>query len=172
MGKITGKTTTEVKREPTVLMQEEIRHTEAEITDTLHSIEAKLAPRRLKEQAKAKLVNGAVNGAVRLGYTIKRQPVPSAAIGAGVLWLLRRRARKPKYGRRKTDIDTGALVVQALPKELRKSPVKTMKKYITLGRMAFAFFSVAGAVMMRGKRAQQSLERERYGDLGEHPAHP
>jgi len=153
-------------------MQEDIRHTEAEISDTLHSIEAKLAPQRLKQQAKTKLVNGTVNTVVHLGYTIRRKPVPSAAIGAGLVWFMRRRAKKPKYGRRKTDLDTGVIALEALPKKLRKSPVKTMKKYVTLGRMAFAFISVAGAVLMRGKRAQQSLERERYAHLDEHLAHP
>src|SRR5690242_5603252 len=125
MGKSTSETPGQVTPKPTVLMQEEIRHTEAEITDTLQSIEAKFAPKRLKEQAKTKLVNGTVNGVVHLGYAIKRKPVPSAALGAGLLWLMRRRSRRPKFGRRKTDLDTGAMAVAALPKELKKSPVNT-----------------------------------------------
>ncbi|UFS69183.1 hypothetical protein LPW11_14915 [Geomonas sp. RF6] len=175
MGKITSENHPVTPR-PTVLMQEEIRHTEAEITDTLHSIEAKLAPARLKEQVKTKVVNGTVNTVVHLGYTMKRRPVPSAAIGVGLLWLLRRRAHK-KAVRVEVPVrrvDLGDTIVEVLPKEMKKNPMKTMKKYVTLGRMAFAFFSVASAVMMRGKRAQQSLDRERYGvgygEFGEHPA--
>jgi hypothetical protein len=174
MGKI-GSKSSEITQSPTDSMQREIRRTEAEISDTLHSIEAKLAPDRLKRQVKGKLLQGSATAVVRAGYAIKRRPLPSAAIGAGVVWLLKRRSRKrhaalplAAAGR---GPDYSAALVQAMPKELRKNPVKTFKKYLTLGRMALAFVSVASTVLMRGKRAQRALQREPYGDYEEHPAH-
>src|SRR6266508_1855717 len=91
MGKITAEVT---MPDETEKIRQEIRHTEAEITDTLHSIEGKFTPTHLREEMRDKLRYYSITGVTKLTETVRRRPISAALVGAGALWFIIRRRRK------------------------------------------------------------------------------
>lgn len=109
-----GETTNEIKDEQNESADEiraGIEHTREEMGETIDALQNKLSPQQLKEDAKAAVMNRAQDaaqnakekvveikeqvsaaptpqdkGAVLLD-AIKRNPIPAALLGLGVLWL-------------------------------------------------------------------------------------
>jgi ferritin-like metal-binding protein YciE len=72
------------RRDPEEI-ERDIGDTRAEIADTLGTIERRLAPERLVDQALDYLRRG--DTGTRLGEVIKRNPLPVALVGVGLAWL-------------------------------------------------------------------------------------
>lgn len=66
---------------------EKIKHTRAEIDDTLHTLEDKLSSRELWEQA-VKWGDGAREFSANLSRTVRENPVPAAMMGISLIWLM------------------------------------------------------------------------------------
>lgn len=80
-------------------IQQEIRHTEAEMSETLTEIQERLAPEHLKQEFLGR-VKSSVNEAMgQVRRTVRQNPVPVALLGAGVLFLGARRLMRSSSGR-------------------------------------------------------------------------
>lgn len=156
MGKSTDETSP-VTPNHTDKIREEIRSTEAEITDTLQSIEKRFAPAHIKAEAKIKVKEYSLMGFYKVTDTIRKKPVPAALIGAGVLYLIFRK-KKPSRHDRYQQLP-GAAMMEVVPKKARKDPVKTVKYFINMFRMAVAVGTAARAVYLQAKAAQQETPR-------------
>lgn len=66
---------------------EKIKHTRAGIDETLHSLEDKLSPRELWDQA-LKWGDGAREFSANLTRTVRENPVPAAMMGISLIWLM------------------------------------------------------------------------------------
>ncbi|WP_243373657.1 hypothetical protein [Geotalea sp. SG265] len=146
MGKSTDETGP-VTPHPTDRIRNEIRSTEAGITETLQTIEQRFTPSHIKAEAKVKLREYSLTGLVKVTETVRKKPVPAALIGVGALWLL---FRKKKKHRNKAELP-GAALMEALPRKVKKDPVKTMKHYFSLLRIAIAAGTAARAVYLQSK---------------------
>ncbi|GAB7025566.1 hypothetical protein [Geotalea toluenoxydans] len=150
MGKSTDETG-QVMPNQTDRIREEIRYTEAEITDTLQTIEKRFAPAHMKAEAKVKLREYSLTGLVKITEAVKKKPVPAALIGVGALWLIFRKKKKP---RPEAELP-GALLMEALPRKMKKNPVKTMKHYLSILRIAIAAGTAARAIYLQSKSGQR-----------------
>lgn len=151
MGKITDEMNP-AKPEPTEEIQEEIRQTESEISHTLSTIEERLSPKHLKQEMKSKLKHYTLAGVVKVTEACKRKPIPAALIGVGALVFLVRRLTTGRH--RKRSLATGAAkVVEAMPEQLKKRPVKTTKNYVTLARVVVAVASTLGTMFLKQRDA-------------------
>lgn len=128
-------------------IREEIRSTEAEITDTLQTIEQRFTPTHIKAEAKVKLREYTLTGLVKVTEAVRKKPVPAALIGVGALWLLFRKKKKHHH---QAEVP-GAMLMEALPRKVKKNPVKTMKHYFALLRIAVAAGTAARAVYLQSK---------------------
>lgn len=81
---------------PTERMQEEIRHTEAEIRKTVHTIEGRLSPANLKREALRKSKHYIFKGIAEAIGFVQRKPVQTALAGTGAILLLARGMKKPR----------------------------------------------------------------------------
>ena len=75
-------------------LERDIEDTRAEIADTLGTIERRLSPEQLADQALDYLRRGDTGG--WLGELIKRNPLPVALIGVGLVWLALRARSRPR----------------------------------------------------------------------------
>jgi hypothetical protein len=128
-------------------IREEIRSTEAEITDTLQNIEHRFTPSHIKAEAKVKLREYSLTGLVKVTETVRRKPVPTALIVVGALWLLFRKKKKHHH---QAELP-GATLMEALPRKVKREPVKTMKHYFALLRIAIAAGTAARAVYLQSR---------------------
>lgn len=139
----------------------------------------------MKEEVKGRLLRGTAALVVKIGYAIKNKPAQAAAVGAGALWMMSRKRKRhaltreleqerrayEKLAHKRHEVPVAmvaAAALKAMPKEARRYPAKMAKRYVTFGRMAFAFVSTVSAVLLRGKRARHELERGRYRDYTHH----
>jgi len=144
-------------------IQEEIRQTESEISHTLTSIEARLTPKHIKRELTEQLKHYAVVGAVKISEGCKKRPVPAALFGTAAALLL---VRKLTVGRRHNDsppLKRRSAMVDALPKKVKKQPVKEVKKYVTLGRFAVAAVSALATILARQREAVGMPRQEMPG---------
>ena len=81
MGKISAEMNP-AKPDVTEQIKEDIRRTEASITDTLHSIEHRFTPAHIKSELKGKLRRYALVGLVKTTDAVREKKV-QAIIGAG-----------------------------------------------------------------------------------------
>lgn len=130
-------------------IRSEIRSTEAEITDTLQTIEQRFAPSHIKAEAKTKLKEYSMTGLVKVTETVQKKPVPVALIGVAALWLL---FRKKKKRRHEAELP-GAALMEAMPRKIKKDPVKTLKHYFAIIRIAIAAGTAARAIYLQSKSA-------------------
>jgi len=144
------------------VLQENIRHTEAEISDTLHQIEARFKPSYLKREAKERLRHYSLVGLIKTIDAVKARPVPIALGTGAAIYLLRKLSRRRSLSHA---AERGGAYVEAVPKELRKNPVKTLRRYISLGRMAVIFASAVTTVLMREKGRRASPPRQYPGEV-------
>ena len=88
------------KRSATDRLREEIRHTESDITETVHSLEQRLSPRYLRQQGVRKAKHLAWEGTAKALDYAQRTSVQAMIVGgagaAGALWLLVRN-RKSRH---------------------------------------------------------------------------
>lgn len=77
-------------------IQEEIRHTESEISDTLHAIEQKLSPSRILKEMKRKLADRCADAYTKGIGLVKKRPVPAAVVGLATVAILVAVARRSK----------------------------------------------------------------------------
>ncbi len=66
---------------------EEIKHTRADIDETLHTLEDRLSARELWEQA-IRWSEGARDFSANLGRMVRENPIPSALMGISLLWFM------------------------------------------------------------------------------------
>lgn len=66
---------------------EEIEQTRGDIDRTLHTLENKLSPRELWEQA-LRWGGGAREISLQLGRTLKDNPIPATLLGISLIWLM------------------------------------------------------------------------------------
>jgi hypothetical protein len=83
---------------PADRIQQEIRYTERDIGNTIHSLEERLSPRNLRRQGIRKATRMAVHGTTNLLDYAKRKPVQVTLVGTGavLLWMRRRKAHKAR----------------------------------------------------------------------------
>ena len=129
-----GKSTDEMnpaKPDATERIQEDIRNTEADITATLHEIEGRFRPAHIKAEVKQKVRQYSLTTLVKVTDAIRSKPVPAALVGAGVaIFLIRKMTRRKGAKGRMAGF---AAAAGAMPKEVKRHPVETIKNYITLG---------------------------------------
>lgn len=75
-------------------IQDSIRRTEAEMADTITTIQHRLSPQHLKDEAMSKIKETAAKGMEKFQGTVKSNPGPFIAAAAGLTFLLLRRKRK------------------------------------------------------------------------------
>ncbi len=156
MGKSADETSP-VRPNHTDRIRQEIRFTEAEITDTLQTIEKRFAPAHIKAEAKVKMKEYSLMGFYKVTDAIRKKPVPAALIGAGALYLIFRKKKKPAHAG-KYELP-GSAMRELLPKKARKDPVKEVKHYINMFRMAIAVGTAARAVYLQAKAAQKEAPK-------------
>lgn len=66
---------------------EKIKHTRAGIDETLHTLEDKLSPKELWEQA-VKWSEGARDFATNLGSIVRENPIPATLMGISLIWFM------------------------------------------------------------------------------------
>ncbi|MBJ6726344.1 DUF3618 domain-containing protein [Geomesophilobacter sediminis] len=165
MGKIGDEMTT-AGPETTDRIQEDIRDTESDISNTLHTIEDRLAPKNLVHDAADALKDYSIRGYVKVTEACRRRPVPAALIGAAaaavVVGLAMRRPSK-----RARLVKKSAAILDALPKRIKRHPEQEVKRYVTLGRVAVTVASALATFLLR-PRAAGGLHR--LGHEGRFPA--
>ena len=164
MGKSTDETSP-VTPNDTDRIRSEIRSTEADITDTLQTIEKRFAPSHIKAEAKVKFKEYSLAGLVKVTEAVRKKPVPAALIGAGALWLLFRNKKK----RYREAYLPGTSLMEALPRKVKKNPVKTMKHYFALLRIAIAAGTAARAIYLQSKHEARPQARPRAVTVTETP---
>lgn len=165
MGKSTDETSP-VTPDHTEKIREEIRSTEAEITDTLQTIEKRFAPSHIKAEAKVKIKEYSLTGLVKVTEAVQKKPGVAALIGLGALLLIFRKKKKKHY--REAELP-GAALMEALPRKVKKDPVKTMKHYFALLRIAIAAGTAARAIYLQSKAGTRPPMRSRGVTVTEVP---
>lgn len=87
-------------------LEEEIRRSRAHLDDTLHELESRLSPPRIKRSVKRHLPrsDGAGAGFLRnLGHSIRENPLPVLVTGVGLGWLVVSQLRSGSRGQRWAD---------------------------------------------------------------------
>jgi hypothetical protein len=69
-------------------LREQIRHTESDITETVHTLEQKLSPRYLRQRAARKAKRIAWEGAAKVLDLAQRTSVQASLVGASALFIL------------------------------------------------------------------------------------
>ena len=158
MGKISAEMNP-AKPDVTEQIKEDIRRTEASITDTLHSIEHRFSPAHIKSELKGKMRRYALVGLVKTTDAVREKKV-QAVLGAGaVLYAMRKLSTR---GRKSSPAAKGSAVIEALPERIQKNPAEGIRHYLTVGRIALAVASAIGTVLFREKRASApSVKRTR-----------
>lgn len=164
MGKNADETGT-VAPNQTDRIREEIRYTEAEISDTLQNIEQRFTPAHIKSEAKVKAKEYSQMAFYKVTETIRHKPVPAALIGAGVLYLIFRKKNKHHYEERYQPL-RGAALMETVPKKAKKDPVKTVKHFINIFRIAVAAGTAARAVYLQAKAAREESPRPHRHPVG------
>lgn len=162
MGKITDEMN-QAKPDATGRIQEDIRNTEADITATLHEIEGRFRPAHIKAEVKEKVRQYSVTTLVKVTDAIRSKPVPAALLGAGVAILIIRKMTKRRKGSKVSAADLAA--AGAMPKEVKRHPVETIKHYITLGKMVIAVGSALSTYLLREKPARRAYAPRPPRDL-------
>lgn len=164
MGKITDQM---IPNTRTDKLQGDIRKTEIEISETLHQIEKKLSPARIKENVRKKAIDYSVRTAIITSDKIRNNPVQAAIIGVGTIsliaWRMMRRRRKNRISAEPK------IEVVANPKAhessflknslkscvagFRRHPVATTRRMVTMGRTIAAIGSILGATL-RNRRSR------------------
>lgn len=85
MGKITDEMTSGGGSPQRI--QEEIRHTESEMSDTINEIEERLSPAHLKAEFFARVKRSVNSVMTQVRQTVKENPVPFTVLGFGVVIL-------------------------------------------------------------------------------------
>lgn len=75
----------------------EIQHTREEIDKTLYSLEDKLSPRELLDQA-IRLSGGAKELSMYIGRTVRDNPIPATLMAISVIWLMAAANGRGYYG--------------------------------------------------------------------------
>lgn len=110
-------------------LQREIYRTEAQMSETLHSIEEKLSPARIKEQAAQTAIQWAARGANRLSDTYTRHKSFFAVIGAGMLLIIGnklRKSNKPEVIRQKRERKRLEVIAKTIAEHATPSPTVGM----------------------------------------------
>ena len=128
---------------------EEIKHTRADIDETLHTLEDRLSPKELWEQA-VRWSEGARDFSANLGRMIRENPIPSALMGISLVWFMTAGA-----GRQVEKVDTSGMKSKL---EGRYSEMR--------GKYAEAKSSVRETAAEAGERAKSFSEDLRH--RGEH----
>ncbi|HEY3308981.1 MAG TPA: DUF3618 domain-containing protein [Desulfuromonadaceae bacterium] len=152
-----GKNRTEIEpgHHKTEALQQEIRETEAQLSDTLHTIEERLSPATLKQQIKQNAIRITAQSAVRVGYALKNKKTP-AFIGAGLVLLI---ARKMIKRRRDVKIDTERLREQ-ITESLVEQSVKSAKFRIFIKGLAVALGTALGTALSRTIKKGEEVGQE------------
>ncbi|OGR17214.1 MAG: hypothetical protein A2X81_14975 [Desulfobacterales bacterium GWB2_56_26] len=82
---------------------EKIKHTRAGIDETLHTLEDKLSPKELWEQA-IKWSEGARDFAGNLGNIVRENPIPATLMGISLIWFM-----TAETSRRVDHVDTSGI---------------------------------------------------------------
>jgi hypothetical protein len=137
-------------------LQMEIYRTEAEMSETLHSIEERLSPARLKEQATQTAVTWAARGANTVSETFSRHKSLFAVLGAGLIFLIgnsMRRSRKPEAKRQKRERQRLDAIAKAIAARTTPSPAAGM---LSKG-IAVAFGTAIGTALNQGRKKEAAL---------------
>ena len=146
------------EQNPKERMQEEIRHTESDIRETVHTIENRLSPANLKRQAMRKVKYYFFRGmADAIGF-VQRKPVETALAGTGALLLLARRKNPRSKARTATRMELAgtaakAFVSGAAGKRSKDAP-RSGKRIIWRG-LATALGAAASTAWSQRKQAAQ-----------------
>ena len=92
-------------------LEEEIRRPRAHLDNTLHELESRLSPPRIKRSVKRHLPrsNGAGAGLLRnLERSIRENPLPALVTGVGLGWLVVSQLRSGSRGQRRADSSAAA----------------------------------------------------------------
>jgi hypothetical protein len=137
-------------------LQREIYRTEAEMSETLHSIEARLSPARLKEQAAQTAMTWAARGANTINDTYSKHKSLFAMLGAGLLLLIGnrlRKSRKPEVRRQKREQQRLEVIAKAIADRSTPSPAAGI---FTKG-LAVAFGTAIGTVLSQARKKEAAL---------------
>ncbi|OGU00221.1 MAG: hypothetical protein A2079_00350 [Geobacteraceae bacterium GWC2_48_7] len=137
-------------------LQMEIYRTEAEMSETLHSIEERLSPSRLKEQAAQTAMTWAVRGANTINDTYSKHKSLFAMIGAGLIFLIgnkMRKSRKPEVRRQKRERQRMELIAKAIADRTTPSPAAGM---FSKG-LAVAFGTAIGTALSQSRKKEAVL---------------
>lgn len=158
-----GKNRTEIElgHHKTEELQKEIRQTEAQLSETLHTIEERLSPSALKQQAKENALRLAARGAVRVSEAFKNKKAP-AIIGAGLVLLLARKMLKRK---REVKINTERLREQ-ITESLVEQSVKSAKFKVFLKGLSVALGTALGTALSRTIKKGEVAEEQSLGSPG------
>lgn len=132
-------------------LQMEIYRTEAEMTETLHSIEERLSPARLKERAAKTAITWAARGANTINDTVTGHKSLFAMLGAGILIMVgnrMRKSRKPEVQRDKRERKRVELIAKAIADRARPSPVAGI---LSKG-LAVAFGTAIGTAFSQSRK--------------------
>lgn len=78
-------------------LEVEIRRSRAHLDDTLHKIEDRLSPRRIKRNVVAHMPAGDSSFFRNLGRSIREHPLPVLVTGIGLGWLVVSHLRSPEH---------------------------------------------------------------------------
>jgi|AGTN01.2.fsa_nt_gi Protein of unknown function (DUF3618). len=132
-------------------LQREIHRTEAEMSETLHSIEARLSPSRLKEQAAQTALTWAARGANSINEAVSHHKSLFALLGAGLVLLIGNRLRKsgkPQVRRQKRERQRLEVLGKAIAAHAAPSPAAGL---LSKG-FAVAFGTAIGTAISQARK--------------------
>ncbi|SNB46785.1 DUF3618 domain-containing protein [Geobacter sp. DSM 9736] len=157
-------------------IQADIRHTEAQISQTVHTLEERLSPSNLKRQAVQKARHSLLVGAARVMEFVERKPVPTALAGAGIILLMvlksRRHARAESRGTGKEIAGAAAKgFLSGMAKNTRKKSVRPGTT-IVWRSLASALGATLSTLWYRRKHERPVTETGIVSDLPRAGAYP
>ena len=143
-------------------LREQIRHTEGDITETVHTLEQRLSPGNLRRRGVRKAEGLAWQGTAKLLDLAQRRSVQVSLLGAGALWMLlgnkkvRNKmiaAKKPAKPEAGTAVKTvGATALWLLMRKLNPRKEIAARKPAVSG---IALAATAAKAFLSGSRASE-----------------
>lgn len=160
-----GENTEVTGQDPLDRIHRDIRHTEADISKTVHSIEQKLSPANLKRQAVRKAQNYVWKSVASVLDLVQRRPLQAALVGTGALFMMLRRKRPRSRAKTAAGMELAGTAAKAFVSgvvgKASKEASHSGKSVIWKG-LATALGAAAGTIWYR-RKSPQSLKMAGQG---------
>jgi len=128
-------------------LREQIRHTESDITETVHNLEQRLSPRYLRQRGARKAKRLAWKGTAKLLDLAQHTSVQASLLGAGALWILFRNRKVRNKIAAKVPVKPEMHQAGTTAKAVGASALWMLLRKLSSGQQKSAHKSVSGMAL-------------------------